>query len=234
MNAVHTARLVSLTTAHVVDACIRVDVPVLCTAAGMRPLAAGARVAGRVPLARHAGSVDVFLEAFEHAREGDVLVVDNGGRTDHACIGDLVVAEAKAAGVAGVLVWGLHRDSADILAIGLPVFSLGAIPTGPLELAPRDSQALLSARVGEHTVGTGDVVLADDDGAVFMPGGRVAEILDVAEGIRGVERRQAERIRGGNTLREQVDFASFRENRKADRNLTFRQHLRAVAGAIEE
>lgn len=234
MNAVHTARLVSLTTAHVVDACIRVDVPVRCTAAGMRPLAAGARVAGRVPLARHAGSVDVFLEAFEHAREGDVLVVDNGGRTDHACIGDLVVAEAKAAGVAGVLVWGLHRDSADILAIGLPVFSLGAIPTGPLELAPRDSQALLSARVGEHTVGTGDVVLADDDGAVFMPGGRVAEILDVAEGIRGVERRQAERIRGGNTLREQVDFASFRENRKADRNLTFRQHLRAVAGAIEE
>src|SRR3954453_16784273 len=100
MNADRAARLASLTTAHLADACIRVDVPVRCAPAGMRPLAAGSRVAGRVLPARHAGSVDVFLEAFEHAREGDVLVVDNGGRTDQACIGDLVVVEARAAGVA--------------------------------------------------------------------------------------------------------------------------------------
>jgi 4-hydroxy-4-methyl-2-oxoglutarate aldolase len=176
----------------------------------------------------------VFLEAFEQAREGDVLVVDDGGRTDQACIGDLVVAEARAAGIGGLLVWGLHRDTADILAIGLPVFSLGAIPTGPLELAPREPQALMSARVGEHTVSTGDVVVADDDGAVFLPDDRVAEILDVAEGIRDTERRQAEQIRGGNTLRQQVEFASFLENRKRNANLTFREHLRAVGGAIEE
>ena len=234
MNADRAARLAALTTAHLADACIRVDVPVRCAPAGTRPLAAGTRVAGRVLPARHAGSVDVFLEAFEHAHEGDVLVVDNGGRTDQACIGDLVVAEARAAGVAGLLVWGLHRDTADILAIGLPVFSLGAIPTGPLELAPRDSQALMSARVGEHTVSTGDVVLADDDGAVFLPDDRVAEILDVAEGIRDAERRQAERIRDGNTLRQQVEFASFLENRTRNAHLTFREHLRAVGGAIEE
>src|SRR5690242_18377495 len=138
MKADHAARFASLTTAHLADACIRLDEPVRCAPAGTRPVASGARVAGRVLPARHVGSVDVFLEAFEHAREGDVLVVDNGGRTDHACIGDLVVAEARAARVAGLVVWGLHRDTADILAIGLPVFSLGAIPTGPLELAQRD------------------------------------------------------------------------------------------------
>jgi 4-hydroxy-4-methyl-2-oxoglutarate aldolase len=234
MNADYTARLAALTTAHLADACIRVDVPVRCAPAGTRPLAAGTRVAGRVLPARHAGSVDVFLEAFEHAREGDVLVVDDGGRTDHACIGDLVAAEARAAGVAGLFVWGLHRDTADILAIGLPVFSLGAIPTGPLEVAPRDSQALISARVGEHTVSTSDVVVGDDDGAVFLPDDRVAEILDVAEGIRDTERRQAERIRGGSTLRQQVEFASFLESRKRNAKLTFREHLRAVGGAIEE
>lgn len=184
--------------------------------------------------ARHTGSVDVFLEAFEHARETDVLVVDNGGRTDQACIGDLVVAEARAAGVAGILVWGLHRDTADIVAIGLPVFSLGAIPTGPLELMPRDAQALTSARVGEHVVGAGDVVIADDDGAVFVADDRLVDVLGVAEGIRDAERRQAERIRGGNTLRQQVEFASFLENRNRNASVTFREHLRAVGGAIEE
>src|SRR5437870_2478120 len=136
MNADHAARLASLTTAHLADACILVDVPVRCAPGGTRPLAAATRVAGRVLPARHAGSGDVFL--------------------------------------------------------------------------------------------------ADDDGAVFLPDDRVAEILDVAEGIRDAERRQAERIRGGNTLRQQVEFASFLENRKRNANLTFREHLRAVGGAIEE
>jgi regulator of RNase E activity RraA len=91
MNADHAARLASLTTAHPADACVHVDVPMRCAPAGTRPLAAGTRVAGRMLPARHAGSVDVFLEAFKHAREGYVLVVDIGGRTDQACIGDRVV-----------------------------------------------------------------------------------------------------------------------------------------------
>jgi 4-hydroxy-4-methyl-2-oxoglutarate aldolase len=234
MTTEHAARLASLTTAHLADACIRLDLPVRCAPAGTRPLAPGTRVAGRVLPARHAGSVDVFLEAFEYARQGDVLVVDNGGRTDQACIGDLVVAEAGAAGLAGLLVWGLHRDTADILAIGLPVFSLGAIPTGPLEVGPRDAQALLSARVGAHTVSTDDVVVADDDGAVFLPDDRVADIVHAAEGIRDVERGQAEQVRRGDTLRQQVGFASFLENRKRNATLTFREHLRTVGGAIEE
>src|SRR5436305_13281750 len=119
MNADHAARLASLTTAHLADACIRVDVPVRCAPAGMRPLAAGTRVAGRVLPARHAGSVDVFLEAFDRAREGDVLVVDDGGRTDRACVGDLVVAEARAAGVAGLYCRGRHRGTAARVATGL-------------------------------------------------------------------------------------------------------------------
>jgi regulator of RNase E activity RraA len=42
----------------------------------------------------------------------------------------------RAAGVEGMVIWGLHRDTADIRAIGLPVFSLGAIPLAPSGLTP--------------------------------------------------------------------------------------------------
>src|SRR5437588_12186916 len=111
MNVDHVARLASLTTAHLADACIRVHVPVRCAPAGTRPLAPGTRLAGRVLPARHAGSVDVFLEAFEHAREGDVLVVDNGGRIDQSSIINLLVAEAKAEGVTRLLVLWLKLDT---------------------------------------------------------------------------------------------------------------------------
>ncbi|MBM7791166.1 RraA family protein [Tenggerimyces flavus] len=227
-------RFAALTTAHVADGCVRASVAVRCGPAGLRPVSAGDRLVGRVLPARHAGSVDVFLEAFESAEPGDVLVADNAGRLDEACVGDLVVADARAAGVSGVLIWGLHRDTADVQAIGLPVFSLGAVPTGPLRLDPRADDALEAATVGEWTVGRDDLVFADDDGALFVPADRAADVLDLAETIRDTEHRQAERIRTGEaTLREQVRFTEFLQRRKDNPSLTLREHLRDVGGAIE-
>jgi regulator of RNase E activity RraA len=130
-------RFATLTTAHLADACLRAQVPVRCAPASLSTLMPGSRLAGRVAPAQHVGSVDIFLEALEGAAPGDVLVVGNGGRLDEACVGDLVALEAQAAGLEGLVIWGLHRDTADIRAIGLPVFSLGAIPTGPQRLDAR-------------------------------------------------------------------------------------------------
>lgn len=223
-----------LTTAHVADACVRAGLPVRCAPAGTHGVLPGGRVAGRVLPARHVGSVDVFLEAFERAGPGDVLVVDNGGRLDEACVGDLVVLEAEAAGLAGIVIWGLHRDTADIRAIGLPVFSLGSVPSGPLGVTERPSGALASARVGEWTVTGDDTVFADDDGVLFVPSGRVDELTALAEGIRDTERGQAGRVRAGETLRDQLAFADFLKARDDDPSLTFRRHLRRLGGAIEE
>jgi regulator of RNase E activity RraA len=67
-------RFATLTTAHLADACLRAQVPVRC--ARLYPVVAGSRLVGRVAPARHAGSVDIFLEALESAAPGDVLVVD--------------------------------------------------------------------------------------------------------------------------------------------------------------
>ena len=227
-------RFTSLTTAHVADACIRAHIPVRCAPALVRAVVPGSRLAGRVCPARHAGSVDVFLEAFETAAAGDILVVDNGGRADEACVGDLVALEAQAAGLTGIVIWGLHRDTADIRAIGLPVFSLGAIPTGPLRPGTRTRDTLESAAVGDWTVRREDLVLGDDDGVLFVPGTQAEEIFTLAETIRDTERRQAEQIREGVSLRRQVQFDAYLANRQQTPSLSFRDHLRTVGGAIEE
>src|SRR5690349_15748069 len=135
-----------LSTPLVADACLRTGVPLRAAPAGVTSVVPGQRIAGRALPARHYGSVDVFLEAFGRAEPGDVLVVDNGGRTDEACVGDLAVLEAGSAGLAGLAVWGLHRDSAELLEIGLPVFSYGCYPPGPVRLDEREPEALVSAR----------------------------------------------------------------------------------------
>jgi regulator of RNase E activity RraA len=225
-------RFAALTTAHLADACLRARVPLRC--ALMRPVVPGSRLAGRAAPARHAGSVDIFLEVLERTGPGHVLVVDNGGRLDEACVGDLVVLEAQAAGLDGVVIWGLHRDTADIKVIGLPVFSLGAIPAGPQRLDARPADALASAAVGDWTVTGADLVLGDDDGVLFVPAARAAELFTIAETIRDTERRQADQIRAGLSLRRQLQFDRYLARREQTPSLTFRDHLRAVGGAIEE
>ncbi|WP_030025170.1 RraA family protein [Streptomyces monomycini] len=227
-------RFAALTTAHLADACLRARTPVRCAPPPLQALVPGARLAGRVLPARHVGSVDIFLEALDAAAPGDVLVADNGGRTDESCIGDLVALEAQAAGLGGIVIWGLHRDTADLREIGLPVFSLGATPTGPRRLDARPDGALDSATVGEWTVDRADLVIGDDDGVLFLPAAEAGELLALAESVRDTERRQADRIRDGEPLRRQLAFAAYLAGRRRDPALTFRAHLRAVGGAVEE
>ncbi|MFE7526072.1 RraA family protein [Kitasatospora sp. NPDC057542] len=223
-----------LSTPLVADACVRLGVGLRVAPVGVAAVVAGARVAGRALPVRHYGSVDVFLEAYGAARDGDVLVIDNGGRIDEACIGDLAVLEARAAGVAGIVVWGLHRDTPELLEIGLPVFSYGALPLGPVRLDDREPEALLTAKFGPHPVSAEDVVFADPDGVLFVPADRVAEVLETAGAIARTERAQAGRIASGDTLRRQTAFDAYLERRAADPAYSFRQHLRRVGGAIEE
>lgn len=221
------------TTPFIADACVQLALPVRVGPPGLKPNIPGAKVAGPARPARHAGSTDVFLEAIAMARKGDVLVIDNGGRTDEGCIGDLVVGEAFMSGMAATICWGTHRDTSAILAFGAKVWSLGTCPNGPLELRKRADTALLAANIGKVTVTGEDYVFADDDGVVVVAEQDLERILATAKDIADREGAQAVRLMNGELLRKQLDLENYVSKRNADPSVTFRDHLKSFGGAIE-
>lgn len=224
----------AIPTATIFDASVRLGIYPRIAPTGTSMVTDGRIISGPAVPSRHYGSVDVFLEAISNSRKGDVLVIDNGGRMDEACIGDLITLEAKRAGLSAIAVWGCHRDSDELRKINLPVFSLGHRPSAPTKVVKRPGDALLSARFGSFRVTRDDVVFGDPDGLLFFARKHVKEILKTAAKIRKTERHQSSEARKGKTLREQLRFDDYLAKKSGDSSFTFRKHLRRISAAIEE
>ncbi len=223
---------VTVSTAAVADASIQLGVLVRAAPATLSPLLPGQWFAGPARPITHLGSVDVLLETIDDAPPGGVLVVDNGGREDESCVGDLIVLEAQLAGMAGVVIWGRHRDTAQLRRIGLPLHSLGACSFGPRRVPPA-GRAMRTAFLGGVPVTEDDLVVADDDGVLFLGPQRRDELLASAVQIQQTETAQADRMREGTNLRLQLDFAGYRRRQAGDPSLTLRRHLSERGNSIE-
>ncbi|MEU7104139.1 RraA family protein [Streptomyces sp. NPDC046215] len=217
-------------TAALWDASVRLGVPLGVPPVPLRPAAPGMRCTGPLRRVRHTQGVVSIFEGLDAAVAGEVLLIDNDGRTDEACVGDLVAIEARLAGVAGLLVWGCHRDTDELAEIGLPVFSLGPCPASPRQ-RPRDEAP--PAGTPPFEARDGDTVVADADGVLTVPAAARQGVLATAGGIVRAERIQADLALRGISLRDQLGWEQYLARRREDPGYTFRSHLARVNGALE-
>ena len=154
--------------------------------AALRPLYSGIRLFGAARTARIAPGQNAAIHRAVHAaRPGEVLVVDGGGSRAWGPFGDILATCCRNQGIAGLVIDGTVRDTAELKAMQFPVFCLGAHPAATAKTEPGESD--IDIVCGGVPVSPGDIIVGDDDGVVVVP---FAITGDVAEKVRAVGARE--------------------------------------------
>ncbi|MEV7085094.1 RraA family protein [Streptomyces sp. NPDC093085] len=191
-----------LSTASVSDALDSLGLP--GPLQGIGALRQGRRIAGPVftvtyePVDGTGGTVGDFLD---DVPAGAVILIDNAGRTDCTVWGGIMSRTAHERGIAGTVINGTCRDIAVAAEVGYPVWSVSRfMRTGKDRV--RVAGVRTPVTIDGVLIHPGDMLVADDDGAVVVPAARWDDVADLARRIDRVEEAIVAAVRGGATLAE--------------------------------
>lgn len=205
---------------------------------GPRPLQEGQRVVGSALTLQFmpqrediaSGMSQEYIErqtalwaVLETVQPGDILVIQAYGSAYTGCLGDMLVRYFKLRGGAGIVVDGRIRDAARVRALGVPIWCTGTTPhyASQTELFPWAYDVPIAA--GGVLCLPGDVVVADDDGAVVVPSGKALELVQSAEDHEGWEQFSRLRLDQGARLSDyyplneatRAEFEAWRDQQPA-------------------
>lgn len=133
--------------------------------------------------------------AIHYARPGDVLLVSAGEMGQAGTFGDVLGNAAKAKGIAAVVTDSGVRDTEQLRALGLPVFSGSISITGTVKetLGPINQPMV----IGGQLVHPGDAVVGDADGVVVVPREDIDRVSELSRRREEHEDQLIERYRAG-------------------------------------
>jgi regulator of RNase E activity RraA len=115
-----------------------------------------------------------------HAQPGDVVVVDARGDLTSGVFGEMMMTYFRGRGGVGVVIDGAVRDSAAIKQLGLGLWLRGVTPNFHTQTSIFPFAVNIPIACGGVLVMPGDIVVADDDGAVVVPIGLAPQLVQKA------------------------------------------------------
>jgi 4-hydroxy-4-methyl-2-oxoglutarate aldolase len=203
----HDATTPSAPDASLLDRLRQLDIANLCDAqksfGSLRPeihaIVPGLRMLGPAHTVKcYPGSIITVHKALLEAVPGEVIVVDGEGDERGALFGELMALQAKANGLAGIVVDGPVRDPAALQEIGLPIFATTINPR--VGSNRRVGETQIPIQCGGIVVRPGDYILADDSGIVVITPEQLAATVEATEAVAAKEVRLREAIARGEKL----------------------------------
>lgn len=182
---------------------------------GLRPmwqisgvLAGRVRTVTAAPKSASGPATHIATPLVAIADPDDVVVIDNHGRADVSCWGGLLAEAAMQRGVGGVIVDGACRDVQESEALGLPLFARAAVP---VSARGRIVQQAMDApvQVCGVAVDSGDFVIADVNGVVFVAAEHAERVVELAQRIVAREAAMAAAVREGRDVSEVMHDSQF-------------------------
>lgn len=184
------------------------------TVIGIRPLWPCGKIVGRAVTVKIAPAGltrpehHLATPAVEGSEPGDIIVIDNAGRPDVSCWGDILSNAAQVKGIRGVIIDGACRDIDGSQHIGFPVYARAVVP---LTARGRVIQEAYNTMIqcGGVQVRPGDLLIADGSGIVFVPRERAEEVVEAAERIVEREALMVKDVRAGRSVVEVMAESAF-------------------------
>jgi RraA family protein len=155
---------------------------------GMSALPSSLRPVNSVPLLGPAFTVRVpagdnlmYHKAMDLAEPGDIIVIDAGGYTERAIVGELMSTYCMERGVAGIVVYGAIRDKEPLEHLPFPVYYVATTPNGPYQNGPGEINTTIS--IGGVIIRPGDILTGDGDGVLVIQPEHAEEILQNAKKV---------------------------------------------------
>jgi regulator of RNase E activity RraA len=171
----HLKTLKAIPTTILSDAMNRMN----CMEAGIKPIQNKVNMVGTAFTVKSmAGGNWGTHKALTMIGANEVLVVDARGHINTSVWGYLQTVAALKRNVAGIIIDGAIRDSAEIKESSLPVFCRGVTPAGPHKGWKDDINTQIQC--GGVVVNPGDFIKGDDDGIVVISKNLIKEVITLA------------------------------------------------------
>ena len=166
--------------------------------------------------------LQLHRHALYHTQPGDVVVVDARGDMGSGVFGDMMLTYFKGRGGRAVIVDGCIRDYPKAQRLGLGLWLRGVTPNYHTQTAIFPFAVNVPVACGGVLVLPGDLIVADDDGAVVVPAALAPELLQAASRHAEWEDFSRQRLAEGGDLRvyyplseaARAEYEAWREAQK--------------------